>query len=327
MESNEPKKVRSLCYSPAFLRSKLTCQTVSIPGLIPIPNIVMTDTSKKKLVVSEVRTLFNNVTKTNVDEFKMDLRKIVIEFLTKTSENNIPEEMNKIANEILQNFIVSESNIKLYIQMLNAIFNVAVNHIDPISGKPVRSKPIAHYFMDNCRTLIFKYISEEHIRKLATRDQEDEDELDLFNKEKAKVCNLIITICCLYDQRNTPDIKLTALQVYNIINVILNKYTEITIRMKKLGNPYEGEECVDELEYDYLNRMCTLYYEQIIIFLDLEYESFINDKTIVQEKVMIDNNSITQDKFLSDLVTRFKNEVYPNVVEPHLKQKCEKFSL
>ena len=328
MESVESsKKIRSLCYSPDYLRSKLTCQTVPIPGLIPIPNIVMVDNSKKKSIITEVRKLFNKVTRINIDEIKTDLRTIVIEFLcnVKNPEVNLPDEMNKIADEILQNFIVSESNIKIYTQMLNAIFNITVSHVHPKTGEKVCSKPIAYYFLLNCKNLIFKYISEEHIRTLVMKDQENEDELDSFNKEKAKICNLIITICSLYDQRNTTNIKLPGIAVYGIINTILNNYTGITIRMKKLGNPYEDEECMDEFEYDCLNRMCAMYYEQVIVFLDLEYESFINDTSIIQEKVTIDNQLVMQDKVLSDLITRFKNDVYPNIVEPHLKHKCEKF--
>jgi hypothetical protein len=68
-----------------------------------------------------------------------------------------------------------------------------------------------------------------------------------------------------------------------------------------------------------------MYYEQVIVFLDLEYESFINDTSIIQEKVTIDNQLVMQDKVLSDLITRFRNDVYPHIVEPHLKHKCEKF--
>ena len=333
MESIETKQIRSLCYRPDFLRSKLTCPTIPIPGLVPIPNIVMVDSNKKKSVVFGVRNSFNKVTKTNVDEIKKELRINVTEILVnvKNPEINLAKEMNEIANEILHNFIVSEFNIKIYIQMLNEIHNIALNYIDT-KGTSVSSKSISYYFIDNCRKLILKYISIEHIRTLALKDQEDEDELDLFNKEKSKICNLIITICSLYDQRdtfdqkNSPSIQLGAIPLYKIINTILNTYSNLTSRMKKLGNPNdENTECSDEFEYECLDRMRMMYAEQVIIFFDLEYGSFIKDNTIVQETIVIGDKSIVQDKLLSNLITRFESEVYPNVNEPHLKLKCEKF--
>lgn len=324
MESIDRKKMRSLCYGVSFLRSKVACPTIPIPGLGSIPNTVAIDNTKKKTAISELRSLFNSVTKLNIENVKKDLHTSIIGFLIKTTESNVAEEMNGIANEILQNFIASECNIKIYIQLLNAIFNIAVNHIDSVSGKPVISKPIAHYFINNCRALIFKYISEEHMRMLAMKNLDDDNEEDYFNKEKAKICNLIITICSLYDQRNTTNIKLTAVQIYGVINAILLKYSELSVRMKKLGNPYE-EDCEDEIEYECLSKMSRMYAEQIIVFLDAEYQPFINDTTIVQEKVILDGKQVIQNKSLFDLVTIFKNTIYPNIMEPHLKQKCEKF--
>lgn len=324
MESIAQKKMRSLCYSVAFLRSKLECPTTPIPGLGSIPNTVAMDNSKKKTAISEIKVLFNSVTKINIDNVKKDLHTTIIGFLIKTTENNVAEEMNGIANEILRNFIVSECNIKIYVQLLNAIFNIAVNHIDSVTGKPVISKSIAHYFINNCRALIFKYISEEHMRVLAMKNLDDDKEEDYYNREKAKICNLIITICSLYDQRNTTEIKLTAVQIYGVINAILIKYAELMLRMKKLGNPYE-EDCEDEIEYECLSKMSRMYAEQIIVFLDAEYQSFINDKTVVQEKVMMDGKIVIQNKLLLDLVVAFRTNIYPNINEPHLIQKCEMF--
>jgi hypothetical protein len=318
------QKIRSLRYSPAFIRSKLTCQAVPIPGQLPIPNITMIDICKKNSVITDMRKLFNTVTGKNINEIKETLHKTVTEYIVKLPKEKIEEGMNEIANEMLHNFIVSESNIDIYMQMLNKISNVVVilEHSDPKTGKPILSRPIKYYFLNNCKTLIFKYISEEHIRELSMKDQENEDELDFFNKEKAKICNLIITICHLYDQRNSNDIQLSAIPIYGIMSLILSKHASLITNMKQLGNPYEDEECTNELEYDYLNKMASMYAEQLIIFLDFEYESFMKDTTVIQEKTP---SGTGPERKLKDLIEKFGKDVQPHVSEPHLKMKCEKF--
>lgn len=321
-------KIRVLCFTPNYFRSKLNDSTVIIDGLLPIPNATMIENNnkKKKTAISEIRTLFNTITNENVDQVKGELRRSVTEFLTKLPEENIRTEMKKIADEMLGNFIVSEHNIKLYMQMLNNISNIAVDHIDPITGNRINSDPFKKYFIDSCKELILKYISEPHIRELILKDQEDDDDIDLFNKAKGKIFNLIITICSLYDQRNTPGICLHAMQLYGIINSIINTYNSLTVYMKKLGNPCEVD-CEDEDEYEKLSRMCSIYSELVIIFLDLEYESFMKDKTIIQKKIMIVGKTepVTKDFILADLIIRFKNEVHPHITEPRLRIKCEKF--
>lgn len=326
MESTESKKIRCFSYSPKFIRERLNYQTQPIPGQVLIPHIMMTDSQKKKSVAIEVRKLFNSVTKDNITEVKNELRKMVTEYLVKTPKDHIPDEMNSIANEMLHNFIVSESNIKIYMQMLNAIFNVAVNHIDQNTGEPVQSKPIAYYFLNNCKNLVLKNISEETIRSLAVKNSDDEDELDSFNKEKAKICNLILTICSLYDQRTSSNIKLTAVPVHNVINIILSKHAELITRMKNLGNPYEDDvECLDEVEYECLGRMCSIYTELIIVFFDCEYESFMTDLTIISNKIIVDGLDIVRNETLADIVNRFKEEIFPKIAEPHMRVRCEKF--
>ena len=163
---------------------------------------------------------------------------------------------------------------------------------------------------------------------------DDVDEEDFYNKEKSKIINLIMTICSLYDQRNNEtDIKLTAPQVYRIIRLMIDSCKVITFRMKELGNPYETDDCKDEEEYMYLNRMHTLYTELILVFFDKEHMSFINDKTQIEDKsptlkyIEEIKDAPIKSYTLLDLIDRFKLEIIPNLEEPHLLARCNKIGL
>ena len=320
----EPKKMQALKYNPYYLLSLMNHSTIPIAGLVNIPWTVPIDNNKNSIVLN-IRKLFNIVTPLNIDEIKKELRHIVTSHLVKTPENNISEEMNNISNEMLNNFVVYESNIKIYMQMLNAIFNIVVSHVNQITCEPVQSKQIAYFFLQNCKALLLKYISEENIRSLAMKDCDDENEQDLFNKEKNKIFNLITTVCALYDQRLTNNIKLTANQIYGVLSEIMDKHIDITIRICKIGNPYEGNECENEEEFECLYNMRTMYAEQIMIFLKNEYNSFIDDKTVINLKVPTETGVSIKNKTLNDLLVCFKTDIYPHISEPHLKIRCEEF--
>lgn len=286
-------------------------QTVKPIDGLNIPNITMPShlVSKKRsteandTLAVNIRLLFNSLTNDNITESKERLRSIVY-----AKAQNV-EMLNEIAEELLQNFIISEQNIKNYMHLLNAIWNASVLIQCPDASDKV-SPTIGNYFLNKCKDMIFNNISEKHIRMLALMDQDDSDDLDKYNREREKIINLIITICHLYAQRTTAYIKLTAVQIFSVLKIILDTYTNIQNKMKELGDPYE-DECEDEDEYECCRRMCSIYAEHVYTFLSQQGREFFIDKTVVK------------DQNLGYLINRFSTEIIPTLTEAYLISKCK----
>lgn len=310
-----PKKI-----SVEMLLSWKDKVVVPIEG-INIPNIIMPShllSKKRSTEVTEtisinIRQLFNSCTEENITKAKEQLRQIVY-----SKAHNV-EMLEEIANEILQNFIVNEKNIKIYIQLLNAIWNASVL-IPATSTEKTASRTIGNYFLQKCKNLIFSYISETHIHTLAIMDLDDEDKLDIFNREREKIINTIITVCQLYGQRNTNLIKLNAIHIYSVIKDIFKTYNKLQLEMKNLGNPYV-EDCADEEKYETLRKMCTLYAEQLYTFIFYCGEEFNKDEMAIKDK------DISEAQFLSNYVTKFKKEIVPTITEAYLISKCESLNV
>lgn len=287
---------------------------INIPNISIPPHLV----SKKRATEANdtlpirVRQLFNSLTADNIQQVKEQLRADVY-----AKAQNV-EMLIEIADEILKNFVVSEQNIKNYMHLLNAIWNASV--LIPGSTEKVVSRPIGFYFMRKCKDMIDDCISEANIKSLAEMDVDDSDEFDIYNRKRQTIINLIVTICCLYEQRNTTLIKLTAVQIYVVIKSMLDIYKKFQARMTELGNPYE-EDCSDEDEYELLRKMCTLYAEQLYTFMIKEGPDFVKDTTPVFDQ------EINKDQILKHLVDRFKTEVMPTLTESYMIAKCESLEL
>jgi len=287
-----------------------------IDGLT-IPNITMPSHLASKKRVTEagdtlsinIRHLFNSLTAENIAKVKEQLRAIVY------AKAQSVEMLNEIAEEILQSFIVEEQNIKNYMHLLNAIWNASVliarpGTADSSVGGNV-SPTIGNYFLNKCKEMFFSCIDENNIRKLALMDPDNMEEFDTYNRERNKINNLIVTICCLYEQRNSTFIKLSAIQLYSVMKMILDIYKKNQEKMTQLGDPLGDKGCENEEEYEILNKMCTLCAEQLYIFMAKQGKDFIKDKTVVK------------DQTITDLINRFNKEVIPTLSEAYLISKCQ----
>lgn len=281
----------------------------SIDGLV-IPHITVPPhlVSKKRAteaietITINIRQLFNSLTTENISQVKQQLKDTILE--KAKNEQCIKD----IAQEILSNFLISEVNIKNYMHLLNAISPICIL-VSNGSGKNV-SPSIGNMFLMYCRDLILDYVQLANVKKLALYDLDDMDQVDIYNRERTKIINLIITICYLYEQRHTANLKLTALQLVPLIKTLLNNYQILQNKMKELGNPYE-EDCADEEEYENCTRMCTIYAEQIYEFIYRELEEFKTDDT-----------RINTNETLQTVVERFRTEVIPTLSQAYLRSKC-----
>lgn len=297
------------------LRSYRDKPVKPIDGFTAISNITVPEhlrgkkrpTESADNLVINIRQLFNSLSRDNLPQIKEQLRTVILE-KAKTSQM-----IEDVAEEILQNFIISEQNISNYMHLLNAISLACV--LISQSGNSEKknvSTTIGNFFLRKCKNLIFSLISEENIKRIAQLDPYDEDELDEFNREKDKIINLIITICYLYEQRNTANhIKLTANHLHPLMITIFTAYRKNQERMAELGNPYNGEDCADESEYDNLRKVCTIYAEQLYTFISKQGESFNSDETLIKDQKM------------KDLVDLFRNSVVPTLTEEYLISKCQ----
>jgi len=235
-------------------------------------------------------------------------------------KEKMQEKLVEITTELLNSFIICDPKLlPVYMKLLNMISNVAIQWTHPETLEITQSDPIKSYFLKNCKKLIYDYISENNIRLLSSKNLDDPDEEDFYHKEKNKIVNIIMTICSLYDQRNnTTDIKLMAPHINGILCDILNICIKLITTMKELGNPYEIDDCKDEIEYILSHRMCIFYSELILVFLDKEFSSFMNDKTPISK-----NTTLT----LSDFVHKFKEIIFPILEEPYLIAKCKQIGL
>lgn len=292
-------------------------QSVEAIANLNIPNIIMPQhlLSKKRTIdessstIINIRGLFGALNDENSQQVIKRLREIII------AEAQTVSALHEIANEFLQQFMVGGKFIKGYLKMLNSIHDAAILTEDKsdVSGKKMKiSETIGNCFLSKCRDTIFSKVSLENIISLAALNTDDADELDKYSRERDTIMNLITTICYLYEQRKTNYIRLTAVQIYSVMKRIIDSYKKSNDEMTNLGNPYEGD-CVDEERYLLLERTCTLYAEQLYIFLSKCLSTFLEDPTPVR--------IAEKEHKLADLVDTIRKEIIPTLTEPYLVNK------
>ena len=225
---------------------------VNIPNITVPPNLV----SKKRpteaddSIATDIRKIFNSTSTDAIADAKDQLRQVVY------SKAHKVEILSEISDEVFKNFLVSEKNIKNYMHLLNSIGNTSILVQGPTNTRPVT---IGFHFVNKCRITIFGYIAEENIRRLGGMDEYDPDEQDVYNGEREKILNLIITICYLYEQRNSTLVKVTSSQIYSVIKAILEMYNKYIKLIKSTWDPNDPE-TGDEDEYYILKKMASLYF-------------------------------------------------------------------
>ena len=286
---------------------------INIPNITVPQNLV----SKKRpteapdTIIINIRNIFNTLTDSNIAVLKEQLRQIVYAKAQK------PEMLSDIADEILEQFLVCEKNIKNYMHLLNAIWNVSILIQNSPSEKKIVSPHIGIHFLNKCKDTIFKLISEENIRELGSLAEPAEsdpnsDEADKYYSGKDRITNLIIVLCFLYEQRNTVLIKLTAVQLYTVIKNILDSYTKYQKQMVKLGNPDDGE-CENEDEYEILARMCAINVDLLYTFFLRKGEDFLKDEIEIKDKTGKVTIKVLMDRFNKEVVPTFEQTLPPSV--------------
>lgn len=286
---------------------------IDIPNInIPLAMAVKNRTTEAPNTISiNIRGLLNSLTSDNILQVKEKIREVII-----NKVQNI-DMLNEIAHELLEQFIISEHHVKNYMQILNSIHAAKIMMVDESTNDKKLSDTIGNCFLKQCRIMIMKKISEENVLDLAKFNLDDYSQLLIYNKEKSKILNLIIVICCLYEQRTTTYIRINAEQIFSVMNKIFDIYKKLQLKMLDLGNPYE-EECKDEEEYFICEKMCTIYAEQLYTFIYKCYDLFMDDKTPIKLGV----TNLT----MKDVILKFKSEIVPTLTETFLISKCSELN-
>lgn len=295
---------------------------------IPNINIPLTMTVKKReteapnTISVNIRSLLNSLTSDNILQVKEKIREVII-----NKVQNI-DMLNEIAHELLEQFIITEQHIKNYMQILNSIHAAKILIVDQTTNEKKLSDTIGNCFLKQCRILIMEKISEENILNLAKLNLDDYKQLLVYNKEKSKILNLIIVICCLYEQKTTTYVRINAEQIFSVMNKIFDIYKKLQTKMLNLGNPYE-EECKDEEEYFICEKMCTIYAEQLYTFIYTCYDLFMNDQTLINSgfrEYPISTQNTTTNFTMKDVILKFKLEIIPTLTEAFLISKCNELN-
>ena len=136
------------------------------------------------------------------------------------------------------------------------------------------------------------------VKTLCELDENDEDQLDKFSKQKERMMNLVATLCALYDQRNTPsNISLNGNHLSSCFTELLNNYKTVYDVYMDLPEPETDEEF---RQIDIHTKMLTIYAQHLYVFMEKQKKAF------------------EKDQLLMGFVTRIKDEVATTVMDDYL---------
>lgn len=275
-----------------------------IPGIYIPPHLEEKTITFENLntYIATIRKIMNTITDTTCPASIKKIEKII------TENFRTSKDVESVAVEILENFLVSDRCLDLFMRILNTVSPYCVV-IDKVEKKT--TKKIGEYFLSHCRSKIFGMINIDVVRELCLLDQDDIDQQDKYGKDMERTFNMINLLCELYSQRNTNNINVRAPQIGSAIHHIITVYRNLQNKLKELGDPYEGE-CQDEEEYMLVTRMCTVYGDLLYGFMNKQIASFMSDQNVI-------NPDIGK---LCNLVEIFKTEIIPSLTESYLISKC-----
>lgn len=271
-------------------------------------------------ITTNIQMLFNSMSNDNLEVITKKLRLVI------TQKAQTKEDLEQIAKHFLDAMVLGEQHIKNYMHLLNYVSTACVEEKTGTKIGQHTSLSIGNYFLSKCKNMIYEYISEVKIRSLALLNQDDVDEMDKFTRENDIATNLICIVCLLYEQRNTQIIdtddlrnkgflKLSAIPLYQLIRQIMQSYQVCCKKMIELGNPYEDDNCLDEEEYELMDKMARIYASQLFVFMSKEAKNFLLDPTLCKNK----DNTET----MKILVDEFRNKIVPTFTHSFLKSRCE----
>lgn len=268
-------------YDIEYLQGLLNTQTEPIENLainnITIPNSMKLkrSTQGEESIVTDIRMLFNTITTTNIDSIKEKIFKIV------TEKVQTMDDLNKIVKEIFDNFLTSDQNILLYLDLLNKIHMIVLS-LDEVSVKT--SPSLGNLFIMMCRENFFNSITLQKIKKLSILNHDDEDEFDNYNREKDKIIILIILICELINRKSNLSLNFNHMDI--CLTRLYDNYMTVLKRLESFIDPETGDCYYDkEDESEVLRKMLIMYAEQIYIFLLKKGEEYYTYKKDLIDKI------------------------------------------
>jgi hypothetical protein len=207
-----------------------------------------------------------------------------------TEKIKTEEQLNVISEEIVIIIMKHSTQINNYIELLNSVNKTCLKVKD--NGQEKITRTVGNLFLNYCHRNIMRGLSIINIKNLGKYDQDNDDDLDLYNKAYDKIANLISAVCLLYNQRNTDKLNLRGEQLMSIFQIIVTN-------CKKLIESLDEEE--DDDEYNIIESSILTYVKLTIGLLKNNLEDFKNDSAVV--------NGMT----MNDYITEFKENIIPFV--------------
>lgn len=303
-------EIRPQSISKEFIMSRISLPTLPIESPeFKIPNISIPKHMAKKPIIKattedtilNIRMILNNVTGNNINSSIVKMRQSIVSGVSN------PKELEDIADEIYACILVSPDNVVNGIMLVDSVAKMCVK-----LETGLVSKNIGVFVVDKCRNDIIRSIDLTVMMDLCIlNDYENVDDLDVYTRKKHHIMNLIQLICLLYKRRDDPsNIRIGSVPVYTLINKIMDSYNVTMNTCEELGDPYSDEGCRDEQAYDDHRKIAVLYSEFLYEFMSIIAQELGSDVTVYKENKV------------SNVVSRFRDDIVPTISESYLISKC-----